>query len=303
VPPQSAIDRRAAIRQLRDALVAGRNTDAGWGYYAGKASRLEPTCWALLALGSDEGSRALRESASRWVAQCQRPAGSLVENPDWPTNIAFNALAAFAMLNHPDGAGDEARRRLLAFVLASKGEPAPASASMRQDNSLQGWSWMDATFSWVEPTCWGMLALIKARGAGISSPAAQARIGEAQRLLIDRACQPGGWNFGNATVMGQDLRAYAPTTALGLLAMQDLRDHDVVVRGLAALETLWPEEVSTTTLALSTVCLGVYGRPVGPLVARLIEHTPRALAFGNHHGLALALFALSSLEEPHAFRL
>jgi hypothetical protein len=122
-------------------------------------------------------------------------------------------------------------------------------------------------------------------------------------LLIDRSCRAGGWNFGNAVVMGQDLRPYVPTTALGLLAMQDRRDHDVVVRGLASLEALWRDEISATALGLSLVCLSVYGRPVDQLLARLIDHADKALAFGNHHPIALALFALSSHGQPSAFRL
>ena len=36
---------------LRTALLSGRNQDGGWPYYAGKTSRLEPTCAAFLALG------------------------------------------------------------------------------------------------------------------------------------------------------------------------------------------------------------------------------------------------------------
>ena len=34
----------------KESLLAARNPDGGWPYYAGKTSRLEPTTWALLAL-------------------------------------------------------------------------------------------------------------------------------------------------------------------------------------------------------------------------------------------------------------
>jgi hypothetical protein len=104
--------------------------------------------------------------------------------------------------------------------------------------------------------------------------------------------------------MAQDLRPYVPTTALGLLAMQDRRDQGVVVRGLAALETLWREEISAMAVALSLMCLGLFGRPDEELHARLIEHTASTLSFGNHHGIAQAMFALSSgRQQPNAFRL
>ena len=296
-------NRRAAVSRLRQALVSGRNADGGWGYYPGKASRLEPTCWALLALGSGADIKSLREPAAAWLVSCQQPAGALVERPEWPVNIAFNALAAFTLLHHRDLAADDVRRRLLTFLLTSKGVAAPASDTMRQDNSLQGWAWTDETFSWVEPTCWGMLALKKARASGAVEAATHARIAEAERLLIDRSCRPGGWNFGNANVMAQDLRPYVPTTALGLLAMQDRRQENTVVRGLATLETLWRDEISAMALTLSLVCLDVYGRSVMEPLARLIEHAAGALTFGNHHGIAQAMFALSSALQPHAFRL
>jgi hypothetical protein len=296
-------DRRAALSRLREALVSGRNADGAWGYYAGKSSRLEPTCWALLALGSGPDSKAIRDPASAWLLGCQRPDGWFTERSEWPVNIAFNALAAFTLLHHRDLAGDDARRRLLAAVLVSKGVAAPAFDTMRQDNSLQGWSWTDETFSWVEPTCWGLLAFKKARASGVVEPAAHARIDEAERLLIDRSCRPGGWNYGNANVMSQDMRPYVPTTAIGLLAMQDRRDQDVVVRGLATLETLWREEISASALALSTACLDVYGRPADQLRARLIEQASATLTFGNHHGIAQALFALSSSGQLNAFQL
>ena len=230
----SDADERAASDRLRQSLESGRNADGGWGYYAGKASRLEPTCWALLALGAHTGFKTA-DAGARWLAGCQHQSGWLIERPDLPVNIAFNALAVFTLFHHRELASDDVRQRVLAALLSSKGIAAPASETMRQDNSLQGWSWTDATFSWVEPTCWGILALKKALRSGVSETAAPARIAEAEKLLIDRRCQPGGWNFGNASVMGQDLRPYVPTTALGLLAMQDRRQEDVVVRGLSTL--------------------------------------------------------------------
>ena len=175
--------------------------------------------------------------------------------------------------------------------------------NLRQDNSLQGWSWVDATFSWIEPTCWGLLALKKARGSTPADPTAAARIAEAERLVIDRTCRPGGWNYGNAEVLKKDLHPYVPTTALGLLAMQDRRDHEAIVRSVSTLETIWHEEISGAALGLSLVSLDVFGRPVGPVLSQLVEHAASAVRFGNHHGIATALFALSALGQPHAFRL
>src|SRR5262245_20486520 len=75
---------------LREYVLANANADGGWAYYAGKSSRLEPTCWAVLALADSAASR-----ANAFVAKCQQTTGWLVEDPHWPVNIGFNGLAAF----------------------------------------------------------------------------------------------------------------------------------------------------------------------------------------------------------------
>ena len=288
---------------LREALLAGANAAGGWGYYAGRASRLEPTCWALLALGGGGSAGAGAGAHAQFFERARQSSGWLVEDAHWPVNIGFNALALFTWLAQPSLATNEARQRLFTALISSKGVQAPDSELIHQNNSIQGWSWIDATFSWVEPTAWGLIALKKARRAGLTSPAADARIAEAERLLVDRCCSIGGWNFGNASVMHQDLRPYVPTSALGLLAMQDRRDDPVVARSLAFLDAHWSDEVSATSLGISLVCLDAFGRPVDRLRARLAEHAEAARSFGNFHGDALALCALAHNGPANAFRL
>lgn len=257
----------------------------------------------MLALQAAGVSRAQLDPAAVWIGQCARSTGWLVENPDWPFNIAFNALAAFTLRAVPGTPADSIAPGVLASLIASKGLTAPQTTDAPQDNRLQGWSWIDANFSWVEPTCWGMLALKSARAHGLTDAAIDPRLAEAERLLADRSCRPGGWNFGNAIVMKQDLRPYVPATALALLALQDLRGADVVGRGLAALESLWSTEISAMSLGLSLICLDVYARPTNQIISTLGDHTGKALEFGNFHGIAVALFALSSAGHAHAFTL
>jgi hypothetical protein len=288
---------------LQRMLLADANSRGGWAYYAGKASRLEPTCWALLALSAPGVAGTGLAPHSQFLSGCQQPNGWLVEDPHWPVNIAFNGLAAFTWSVRRELATDEQRRRLVAALVKSKGVKAPQSENFAQDNSLQGWSWIDSTFSWVEPTCWGLLALKKMRSAGFADQAAQARIPEAEQLLIDRTCRAGGWNFGNATVMHQDLRPYVPTTALGLLALQDRRNEPAVTRSVDYLENHWIDEVSAPAMGLSLACLNVYGRPLDKIEARLRAHAERAASFGNLHGVAVALFALSLNTQTNVFRL
>ena len=290
------------------------NAAGGWGYAIRKASRLEPTCWALLAVGQSRVKPDLAVHRS-FLEKCVRSGGYLVEDPQWPTNVGFNALVAFTWLNRREFAAEEKIRALLSWLSTAKGVQAPQAASYRQDNSLQGWSWLDATFSWVEPTAWGMLALQKGIRAGLVQEApARARILEAERLLIDWCCHDGGWNFGNANVMGQDLFPHVPTTAIALLALQSRREEPAVVRSLAFLESHWSDEPSPLALGLSLICLHTYGRPVEAIRSRLqaVENTraekaaarsdsPRQLE--NLHALAVALTALSLDDNDTIFRI
>jgi hypothetical protein len=228
-------------------------------------------------------------------------------------NVAFNALAAFTWLNRRDLATDDQRRLLLERLVTDKGVQIQQTPSNRQDNSLQGWSWLDGTFSWVEPTAWGMLALHKALQAGVVSEApVLARIAEAERLLIDRSCRDGGWNFGNANVMNQDLFPHLPTTAMALLALQPRRTEPVVARSLAYLESHWQEEPSTLALGLAAICLHAYARPSEAVIEKLAatvqrleervdsrrpQHPP------NYHALAVGLAALSLTHDDTTFRI
>lgn len=293
------------LTALSDRLLSRSNTDGGWSYYAGRTSRLEPTCWAVLAL---DPARFLERRPGAFLAACQRPAGWLVEQPQWPINVAFNALAAFTWVARRETADDAARRRLLEALVAEKGQQIPPSADLGQNNSLQAWPWIDATFSWVEPTAWGLLALKKAVRAGVLPDAsARNRIDEAERLLFDRACKEGGWNFGNPQVLGTNLLPHLPTTALALLALQDRGEHPIVGQGLRILEERWAEEQSAVALGLSNICLSVYNRSTLAPQERLTKHMDTAEqvrgtrpstdaridAESNAHGLAVALAALT----------
>src|SRR5262249_4765322 len=146
----------------------------------------------------------------------------------------------------------------------------PQTTSYRQDNSLQGWAWLDTTFSWVEPTAWGVLALQKAsRARLISEDVARTRIAEGERVLIDRCCHDGGWNYGNPNVPCQNLFPHMPTTAIALLALQSRRDEPAIVRSLSFLEPHWNEEQSALALGLSSICLRTYGHPVDEIDRQL----------------------------------
>ena len=220
----------------------------------------------------------------------QRPSGLIVDPGATAPNHAWNALALLAVgeLGDPPGAPDSqaiARELVAAKGLSINGD----RAVIDQNSQLQAWSWIDGTFSWIEPTAWCLLALKKRRAGG----AAAARISEAEAVMLDRVCDAGGWNYGNSAVLGQDLRPYVPTTALGLLAMQDRRSEPAIARGADWLATHATSERSAMALALAAIALHAYGQPIDAVLTALAEQEKRTKFLGSTHLAAMAMYARS----------
>jgi hypothetical protein len=274
----------AALRtELAAALRHGRNADGGWGYHAGKVSRLEPTCWGMLALGHDDG-----DPLRGWPVSD----GLLLEQAGGEPNFAFHGLALLTLLHLriEHGAGNGA---LVAATARVRGVALDDLGVNRQDNRLQAWSWIDGTFSWVEPTACCLLALKRARQAGLGVDGA--RISAAESLLYDRCCVSGGWNYGNSNMLGQELPAYVPTTALALLALQDRPAEPAVARSRTYLEREALSEPSVAALSLALITLGTLGRPVEHIELALQQQLKRTFALGRQHSLAMALVALRTV--------
>ena len=283
-----------AGRELRSTLVAAQQPDGGWPYYRGRASRLEATCWAILALSADgQPDGGMAAARGRTFLQTLQQPGGLLKEPASPVaNFAWNGLALLADTSFGDPVSGVWRNSLISALLHAKGIALDDDASpVRQNNRLQAWSWIDGTFSWIEPTAVCLLALKKARAQGAS---ARTRIAEAEALVLDRVCEGGGWNYGNAQVLGQDLRPYVPTTALVVMAMQDRRDHPAVGASLDWLERHATSEPSTMALSLAAICLQVTGRIAEPARRALVEQSAATRSFGNLHVTAMALYALSA---------
>lgn len=278
---------------LRQTLVSSANATGGWGYYRGRVSRIEPTVWAMLALTASKGGAPyVLDPHIAFLTRSRDAGGHAIDDGALPVNFGFNGQAALMLRGIGEPAAATLATAMLDRLIAAKGVAVPQSPQFRQDNSLQGWAWMDGTFSWVEPTAWCTLAL-KASDRR-AAPAAAARIGEAERMLLDRACVGGGWNFGNSAVLGQDLRPYIATTALALLALQDRRTELTVARGWEYLREHRLSESSGLALALTALCCRIYDAPARDVEARLREVAGRTAFLGNLHVVAVALYALTA---------
>jgi hypothetical protein len=275
--------------ELASALSAARNPGGGWGYRSGNRSRIEPTCWARLALGNGAYEPTGVDILRNW----RRHDGWLIDVAGAPANVGFNALAALTLLQTPSTASlaDVTISRLV----DAKGTAIPQDRALRQDNSLQAWSWVDGTFSWVEPTAWCLL-LLKQRRARGPLPRAVERIEVAERMLLDRACSAGGWNYGNPHVLGQDLLPYVPTTSLALLAMQDRVGDPIVQRALDGLQKDAARERSAVALAWTIICLRVYGQNTAAweqeLAGLVARDRPAMGRTDDIVGLAMSVYVL-----------
>jgi hypothetical protein len=273
-------------------LVERAAPSGGWSYYPQQPSRIEPTCWAMLAIGPSPASArdtAAVAGARAFLHGLQRADGLLVEPATPGPNYGWNGLSLLALNAREDL---EVVDRLATGLLAVKGVQIEGSGPqvVRQDSRLQAWSWTEGTFSWIEPTAYCVLAL-KARRVG--GPLVAQRLAEAEAVLFDRVCEPGGWNYGNSQVLMQDLRPYVPTTALALLALQDKRDHPIVQRSLEWLASHAVSEPSTMALSLAAIGLQVFGRPITDVLARLQAQQTRTHTLGNAHLMAMATYALA----------
>ena len=288
---------------LRAALAARQNPDGGVGARAGLPSATEPTALAAFAL-SFEPEPADTVRLRQWLRAQQTPEHAWpvmagLRDPSWTT-----ALAVLALSRYPDE--QQASRRGAEWLVSQHGEaiggrpgllarlfgPPPA---VDLDGSLVGWSWAPGTFSWVEPTAYALLAL---RAVPPVSTAAHARIEEGERLLLDRVCPDGGWNYGNARVLGEDLWSYPDTTALAVLALGHSPSTGQLDHALSALDTMLGQNQSGLATALGILALAAHGRDVRALRARLGERFETTQFAGDARALAWALLATNESVLP-----
>jgi len=192
------------------------HTDGGWGYAPGHSPQLEPSCLGLLALslGAERFAEPIAKTKG-WIERNANDDGSYRpllgrEEAIWPTSLVLFTKAALDWKT-------SGLQKTATYLLGTRGRvpDSPEAGEMHDiDIQLLGWPWGETNFSWVEPTAWACLAL-RYVGQGTHH-----RVVEGTKLLLDRAMDAGGVNYGNRRILGKMTDPIPGPTALMLLALQ-----------------------------------------------------------------------------------
>jgi len=251
-----------------------QNPDGGWGYGPGTSSRVEATCWALLALWepSEQSSedRVRVHRARDFLQTAQLADGSWPATYGESTGCWMTSLCCLALTSIDDktqistiesGLGwicddwpsDSSMWRRFLMRFSSEREVAPIHYGYR------GWGWTPGTSSWVEPTSFALLALERVEAAELARKA-QRRRSLATSLLFDRMCPGGGWNAGNPVVYGAAGEPAVVPTVWALLALRGEPARREIAQSLDWLEKTSGSIQGPGSFALTQICLRVHGR-------------------------------------------
>ncbi len=256
---QTTTQLQQQILAARHQLLELRRDGVGWGYGHSGSPYTEPTvvgALALLSIGDllsaqgaghdhlSQETRQLVDQSATWLESLQQPDGSIgiaaaMPAPRWPT-----AFAVLLWSQLPDY--QRSRAEALRWLQLREGHTFVKTKQcvLGHDTSIPGWPWVEGTHPWLEPTAMAMLALCKNQLAG------HQRIRDGVRMVLDRSIASGGWNVGNSSAFGRELRPQAGSTGLALLALRAAGHEETpsVTRGCHYLAEALPATRSPETL-------------------------------------------------------
>jgi hypothetical protein len=218
------------INKALDILRRRALPEGGFSAYPDGEYRPDATAWAVLAFKAAGMPPATFDQALSRLKKSQMADGRVCLAPDhpetsWPTPLAI--LAWQDLLPYR-----ESHQRAINFLVQQTGKRPVFQIwppFVRHEN-VQGWPWIENTFSWIEPTALAMIAL---KTAGLGS---HPRVRGGVQMLLERQLPSGGWNYGNTVVFDQELLPLPDTTGLALSALSGMASHNQVEKSLEYLQ-------------------------------------------------------------------
>jgi len=270
-------------------LLARAHPNGGFVSLKGEASRPDATAWAAIVLRVAGVGLDLIDAARSQLVLDQFPDGRISIAPThqesfWPTPLAVLAWQGAPSYLSP-------QERAIHYLLDTTGRHANRRRDepIGHDPAILGWPWVRDTHSWVEPTALTLIAL------SVAGHAQHPRVKEAARLLMDRQLRGGGWNYGNTTVFGQELRPDPESTGAALHALAGFVPYEEVQLSVQYLAKIVGR--LRTPIALGWSLLGLQSWHAAPdkidiLVQDCLSQQAR---FGDYDTASLSLVLLPAL--------
>lgn len=252
------------MTDAREILLKMQNPDGGWGYYPGRKSCLEPTAWSLIALQQGPAVERGWKLLSSWQREDGSwRAASQVDESSWATSLVVllhglrqdfgdSCRRGVRWLLGQQGAGESLLGKLTRVLTRRK--------VVDQDVTLAAWPWRTGNAAWVEPTSYAMLAL-RAVGHRVDSDAVRHRLQQGERMLLDRRCKDGGWNYGNRRVLDTDLESFPETTAAALLALHNGLQNAPLEASFQRARAAWERTPTPLATAMLRTAFRVWDQP------------------------------------------
>ncbi len=280
---------RKSLESLVAALSRYALPEGGFCTQTGGPHRPDATAWAILALRAAGARKDLIRSAQSRLAADQMDDGRVSIQPDCPEAFWPTPLAVIAWHHCP--VYRQAQARAVEFLLATTGYHFrnKNSFALGHDTSIKGWPWIERTHSWVEPTSLVLLAL------ELTGHAAEPRAQEARRMLLNRQLSQGGWNYGNTSAFGQQLRPMALPTGSALSALAGRVSRRNVDKSLSYLTDKIAHLRTPFSLGWSALGLSAWAQRPAHTERSLFECLARQKTYGTYNTQELSLLLVSLL--------
>ncbi|MEN8122916.1 MAG: prenyltransferase/squalene oxidase repeat-containing protein [Bacteroidota bacterium] len=260
--------------------------DNGFAIHKNGSYRPDATAWAVIALSNANINDVSINLAREKLKQTQMSDGRVTLKIDqprtwWPTPLAVMAW-------HKEKKFRDNQNRAVDFMLDFSGRHWKKNNSItRHDPAIKGWPWIENTHSWVEPTSMAVIAL------EIAGKGNHPRVEEAKKMLLDRQLDFGGWNYGNTTVFGRQLRPMPESTGIALCALYKKVDKNAIKKSLEYLQNKIQELKTPFSLGWGLLGLGAWGIVPDDKSGLIDRCLKQQEIFGTYNTLQLSLLLIA----------